>query len=361
MPDIAAALDAPPRLIVRRDADPVQYALRRRNLVRAHDHQDILRREDRILREHREERMTREERPREIHQIRDQMILRVRPVASELKAIARLPAAAASCRRHLPDMAAARRIGIILRVRAVRDDENLHILIEPTARPETVPLIALDLLERLPELHAAPLQLDMDERETVDEDRDIVAVRVRRRALARAARHGILMEHLEAVALRLRFIEQLDVLRRAIVAPEILDLIRLDAARLLYDAVACWRDAVLEEPVPLRVAERVVIERLELHAQIRDKLRLAVEIEIRIALLLEEPQERRLELLLRLIRTILRPRLPHILGDDRALLRAGNQIVKHVSFLIAQEKVIFLCRIRIIYNKDFARNLFEML
>lgn len=47
------------------------------------------------------------------------------------------------------------------------------------------------------------------------------------------------------------------------------------------------------------------------------------------ALIVNPLSERRLELLLRLIRTILRPRLPHILGDDRTLLRAGNQIVKH--------------------------------
>ena len=245
MPDIAAALDLAPSLVIRRDLDARQNALRRRNLVRTHEHQHLFRRKDRIARQDGEQGMLREERASKIHEIRDEAVARIRPKRCELKTVARLLARPAPRRIHLADMARTRRIRIILRIRPVRNDENLHILIQPRARPEAVALVAVDLVERLANLHAAPLQLQMHERQAVDENRHIVAVRMSRRRLclsARAAFHRILVDDLQTIVINVLLVDQLDVLRRSVIAPKILNVIRLNAPRLLCNAVACRRD-----------------------------------------------------------------------------------------------------------------------
>ena len=80
------------------------------------------------------------------------------------------------------------------------------------------------LVERLTDLHAAPLQLQMHERQPVHEDRHIVAIRMRRRILprARTALHRVLMDHLQAVVMDIVLVDQTDILRRAIVTSQVL-------------------------------------------------------------------------------------------------------------------------------------------
>ena len=79
MPDIPAGIDSAHLLIVRRDLDPVQDPLCRHDLVRAHDHEHLLRCEDAVLRQDIQERVPRKERAREIHQVSDDPVVRVRP------------------------------------------------------------------------------------------------------------------------------------------------------------------------------------------------------------------------------------------------------------------------------------------
>ena len=331
VPDIAAALDAPPRLVVRRNLDPGENPLRRRDLIRAHDHQHFFRRENAVARQECEQRVTCEERPPEIHQIGDETVARIRPVGCELKAVARLFARPAPSRIHLTDMALARRIGIVLRIRPVRDHKNLDVLIEPCARPERIPLIAFDLVKRLTDLHAAPFQLQMHERQPVHEDRHIVAIRMCRRILPRpcTALHRILMDHLQAVVVDIVLVDQTDILRRAIVTSQVLYIVRLDTARLRCDTVTRGCDGRFEEPFPLRICKVIAIQRRELRAEIGDQLRLIVNGEIRIALLLQQTDERPLQCRLRLVRAVRRTLLPHILCEYRTLLRTRDEIVVH--------------------------------
>ena len=224
MPDIAAALDAPPRLVVRRNLDTGENPLRRRDLIRAHDHQHFFRRENAVARQECEQRVPCEERPPEIHQIGDEAVARIRPVGRKLKAVARLFARLAPSRIHLADMALACRIGIVFRICPVRDHKNLDVLIEPCARPERVPLIAFDLVERLTDLHAAPFQLQMYERQPVYEDRHIIAIRMCRRILPRTctALYRILMDHLQAVVMDILLVNQTYILRRTVVTSQVL-------------------------------------------------------------------------------------------------------------------------------------------
>ena len=60
------------------------------------------------------------------------------------------------------------RIGVILGVRSIGDDEDLYVLIQSTAGPEALPLVPVDLIERFPDGDASPFELYMDQRKAVD-------------------------------------------------------------------------------------------------------------------------------------------------------------------------------------------------
>ena len=73
---------------------------------------------------------------------------------------------------------------VVLRQRAVADHEQLDVLEQARAGPEAVALVAVDLVERLADVDAAALELDVHQRQAVDEDRHVVAVGVLGAALA---------------------------------------------------------------------------------------------------------------------------------------------------------------------------------
>ena len=100
------------------------------------------------------------------------------------------------------------------------------------------------LVERLTDLHAAPFQLQMHERQPVHEDRHIIAIRMRRRIRprVRTTLHRVLMDHLQAVVVNIILVDQADILCRAIVTFQILNIVRLDAARLRCDTVTRGRN-----------------------------------------------------------------------------------------------------------------------
>ena len=60
-------------------------------------------------------------------------------------------------------------VRVVLRQRAITDHEQLHVVEQAGAGPETVTLVAVDLIERLTNIDPAPLQLHMHERQTVDQ------------------------------------------------------------------------------------------------------------------------------------------------------------------------------------------------
>ena len=68
-------------------------------------------------------------------------------------------------------------------------------------------------------------------------------------------------------------VDQRDVLGRAVVALEDLDVVLLDADGLLDDALVRAGDLLREEALPLGVGERDPVQRLELRPQVRDELR----------------------------------------------------------------------------------------
>ena len=114
-----------------------------------------------------------------------------------LAALARPPASL--------DVLAAGGVGVVLRERAVADHEELDVLEQPGAGPEAVALVAVDLVERLADVDAAPLELDVHHRQAVDEDRDVVAVRALRR---RRPADLVLVDDLQPVVVDVRLVDQ---------------------------------------------------------------------------------------------------------------------------------------------------------
>ena len=259
-----------------------------------------------------------------IHQIGNDFVVPVRPEGGELKAVAGLFGFIASL-ALLFDVAAAGGVGIILRVCAVGDDENLDVFKKAACCPESVALVALDLVERLADGHAAPLELDMYQRQAVDEDGYVVARVVVARSLL------VLVEHLQTVVVNVFFVQQVDVFGRAAVLPQHLHMIELNPARLFQNAVVCARDAVPKEARPLAVRKGVVVQTLQLAAEVGDERGFVVDLQIFIPLRTQKPQKFLHQCRLALI--AVRPAgIRRVLGHDRALRGGGDDVELGHSF-----------------------------
>ena len=145
----------------------------------------------------------------------------------------------------------------------------------------------------------------------------------------RTACHRILIDHLQSVVMDMFLVNQTYILCCTIVTFQILNIVRLDPARLLHNPVTRGCNRRLEKAFPLRIRERIVVQCRELRAEICDQLRLIANGEIRIALLLQQTDECPLQCCLRLVRPVRRTLLPHILREHRTLLRARDEIIVH--------------------------------
>lgn len=218
----------------------------------------------------------------EVYQIGNDFVVPIRPEGGELKAVAGLFGFISSL-ALLFDVAAAGGVGIVFRVCAVGNHKNLDIFKKAARCPEAVALVALDLVERLADGHAAPLQLDMYQRQTVDEDGHIVA------RVVVACSLLVLVEHLQAVVVDVLFVQQVDVFGRAAVLPQHLHMIELNPARLFQNPVVCARDAVLKKARPLAVRKGVVVQTLQLAAEVGDERCFVVNLQIFIPLRTQKP------------------------------------------------------------------------
>ena len=145
---------------------------------------------------------------------------------------------------HLADVGVAGGVAVVLRLRAVADDEQLHVAEQAGVGPEAVALVAVDLVERLADRHAPTLQLHVHQRQTVDQHRDVVAVRA-------GSRRFVLVDDLEPIVVDVLLVDQVDVLDCAVVTLQHLDVVFLDAGSLLDDAVIPAGNLLGEEPLPL--------------------------------------------------------------------------------------------------------------
>ena len=254
----------------------------------------------------------------EVYQIGNDFVVPIRPEGGELKAVAGLFGFIASL-ALLFDVAAAGGVGIILRVGAVGDDENLDVFKQAARSPEAVALVALDLVERLADGHAAPLEFHMDQGQTVDQNGHIVACVVPARALF------ILVDDLQTVVVDVLFVQQVDVFGCAAVLPQHLHMIELNPARLFQNAVVRARDAVPKEARPLAVRKGVVVQEFQLAAEVGDERGFVVDLQIFIPLRAQKPQKFLLQRRLALI--AVRPAgIRRVLSHDGAFSCRGDDV-----------------------------------
>ena len=225
--------------------------------------------------------MAGKERAGKVHQIGNDAVFSIRPKGRKFKAVACLFAALSGRSGALFNVAVAGRVGVVFRVRSVGDNKNLHILVQTAASPKAVPLVTVDLVERLLDRHAAPLQFHMNQRQTVYQNRDIIAV------IIVAAVFHILVDNLQTVVVDVLFIQQRNIDRRAVLAGQVLNVVLLDAAGLFFDAIVRIGDFILKKVVPFLIRKGIMVQNLQLAAQVCHKVSVIVDRKIGIALLLQ--------------------------------------------------------------------------
>ena len=137
-------------------------------------------------------------------------------------------------------------------------------------------------LKSLPDGHAPALELDMYQGQAVDQHRHIVAVVMLGPLLLV---HLILVDDLEAVVVDVLLVDEGNVLGGAVVPAEYLHEVLLNLPGLLHDVLVGVGNGILEELLPLAVGKLVIVQSLQLTAQIGDQVGLLYVYLLRIALL----------------------------------------------------------------------------
>ena len=270
VPDVPAACYGAVFLIIVGDLNAVQNALGGDDLIWPHHQQHIFRRKYTVTGKNIQNGVLAEKGLGKVHEIGDNAVVGVRPEGGEFKAIAGF-GLLGFLRFGILDMIETGGIGIILRICAVGDHENLHKLVKPAGCPEAIPLIAVDLIEGFPNGNAPALQLDMDQRQTVDQHRHIIAVIV---GSAFLGRDGILIDDLQAVVVYALLVNELDIFAFPVIPAEHLHIVLLNQPGLFENAGVCVCQHLVPETLPFAVRKAIVIQLFQLRPQIGNQVSL---------------------------------------------------------------------------------------
>lgn len=199
-------------------------------------------------------------RPCKVHQVGDNTVVGVRPERSEFKAITGLTVSGLRCCSIL-DSIKTGGVRVVFGIRAIGDNEYLNILEQAAACPKAISLIAVNLVECLLDGHTAPLQLDMDGRQTIDQHSHVIAVII---PCTIVPADHILVDDLQAVIVDMVLVQQPDILGTSIIPVKNLDMVLLKAAGLFYDSVRGGCDTVGKEPLPLSITKVVTVQFFQL-------------------------------------------------------------------------------------------------
>ena len=225
--------------------------------------------------------------PGKVDQIRQHAVVRISPVGGKFKAIAGLFLFRLAVFGILDGIVAGA-VGVVLGICAVGDHKNLHILVQTTARPERIPLIAVDLVERLPDGHPAPLQFHMNQRKAVDQNRHIVAVIM---PCAVCLFYLILVDDLQAVVVDVLLVDQRDIFGAAIIPVQYLYIVFLNLSSLFGNMLVGVGNYITEKLLPLRIGKLVVVQLFQLAAEVSNQFILGMQRQIGIALLAQQPDK----------------------------------------------------------------------
>ena len=230
-------------------------------------------------------------------------------------------------------MVVARRVGVVLRLGSVGDDENLHPLEKRVARPEPVPVVPFDLIERLANRNAAFLQLDMDDGQSVHQHGHVVT------EVVLALLFLVLVDDLKPIVVDVFGVEDHQVGVVMVVKLEIKPALFLKFGGLLLDVVFLVGENLFVEPLPFLVREWPVMERnmvqlLHLNTQVGNQIVFARQrLQVFVALRLQRLDELLLQLRLRFVSAAPDLKVRHILVHHRELRQLRQLVIVHLRRL----------------------------
>ena len=268
--------------------------------------------------------------PGKVDQIRQHAVVRISPVGGKFKAIAGLFLFRLAVFGVLDGIVAGA-VGVVLGICAVGDHKNLHILIQAAARPERIPLVAVDLVKCLPDGHPAPLQFHMNQRKAVDQNRHIIAVIM---PCAVCLFYLILVDDLQAVVMDVLFVDQCDIFGTAIIPMQYLHIIFLNLPCFFGNMLVGIGNYITEKLPPLRIGKLVVVQLFQLAAEVGNQFILGMQRQIGVALLAQQPDK--LFFQFRLALVAVRAHLGGFIGGNNGILIGSrNDIEKgHFKFLL---------------------------
>ena len=264
--------------------------------------------------------------PCKVDQIRNNPVVGIGPKTGKLKAVAGLflfLLAALGILDGIPASA----VGVVLGIGSVGDNENLSIFKQTTTGPEGIPLVTVDLIEGLTDGNTSALQFDMNQREPINEDGNVIAVAVLGTFLFA---DGILVDDLKPVVMNVLLIDERNVLGRTIITLQNLNIILLDFTGLFCNAVIRICNAIREEAFPFGIGKMIVVQLLQFFAEVTDQVCFSMNGQVLIALFAEKANEFLLQLSFTLVavRTCL-DRL--IFGNNRVFTcLCDNVKVRHL-------------------------------
>ena len=272
--------------------------------------------------------------PGKVDQIRQHAVVRISPVGGKFKAIAGLFLFRLAVFGILDGIVAGA-VGVVLGICAVGDHKNLHILIQAAARPERIPLIAVDLVERLPDGHPAPLQFHMNQWKAVDQNRHIIAVIM---PCAVCLFYLILVDDLQAVVVDVLLVDQRDIFGTAIIPVQYLHIIFLNLPGLFGNMFVGVGNYITEKLPPLCIRKLVVVQLFQLAAEVGNQFIFGMQRQIGIAVLTQQPDK--LFFQFRLALVAVSAHLGGFIGGNNSIFIGGrNDIEKghfHTRLLLIQ-------------------------
>ena len=272
--------------------------------------------------------------PGKVDQIGQHPVVCIRPVRGKFKAVAGLFLFRLAVFGILDGIVAGA-VGVIFRVRAVGDHKNLHIFVQAAACPERIPLIAVDLVKRLPDGYPTPLQFHMNQRKAVDQNRHIVAVIMPRTV---CLFYLVLIDDLQTVVVDVLFVDQRDIFGTAVIPMQHLHVIFLNLPGLFGNMLVGVGNYITEKLPPLRIGKVVVVQLFQLAAEVSNQFILGMQRQIGIALLTQQPDK--LFFQFRLALVAVRAHLGGLIGSNNSIfIGSRNDIEKghfHTRLLLIQ-------------------------
>ena len=313
MPDVPAARYSAVFLVVIGDLNAVQNALGGDDLIWPHHQQHIFRRKYTVTGKNIQNGVLAEKGLGKVHKIGDNAVVRIRPERGELKAVAGF-GLLGFLRFGVLDVIETGGIGIVFRIRAVGDHEDLHEFIQSAGCPEAVSLIAIDLVKRFPNGNAPALQLDMDEWQAVDQYRHIIAIVM---SCPLLCGDGILVDDLQTVIMDALLVNKLNIFAFPVIPAEHLHTVLLNQAGLFENAGVCVCQHLVPETLPFAVRKAIVVQLFQLRPQIGNQVSLFMDGQALIAQLAKQTDKLLFQVRFALVRLrALRLRL--VFGDNSA-------------------------------------------